>query len=67
MTNNEKEFPILGVSRNDMEELGYDTHGTSDREMETIASRVAEAFMSSFVDEMEEAAIYLEIPKKPSI
>jgi hypothetical protein len=60
----EKEFKIIGVSREDLETFGYNTSAVDDSTMECIADDMAEDFCQEFEDLLAVAADKLNIPKR---
>lgn len=58
-------FIITEVSREDLEELGYDTSEVSDETMEYLAKKLANDYCEQlFWTSLGIIAEYLEIPKK---
>lgn len=59
-------FHITSVSRDDLEELGYDTSNVSDETMESIASKMADDYCDNqFWISLDAIADYFfKIPKR---
>ena len=58
-------FPIVSVSRADLEDKGYDTSNVDDATMERLASKLSDAYVENgFWIDLPIMADYLEIPKK---
>jgi len=58
-------FPIVSVSRADLEDKGYDTSEVDDATMERLASKLGDAYVENgFWIDLPIMADYLEIPKK---
>lgn len=66
MAKQEKEFfPITSVSRNDLEERGFDTSEVDDDTMERLASKMSDDYCEQmFWTSMEIIAEIMGIPKK---
>ena len=64
-----KPFPIASVCREDLQEILADEEiaGLSDTDMQTIADKMAEAYITTnYWDSLEEAIRYFEIPLSPN-
>ncbi len=60
-----KPFEITSVARADLDGVGYDTSKVDDRTMETLASKMGEAYVEqAFWIDLEIIADNLGIPKK---
>jgi len=60
-----KSFVITEVSREDLEELGFDTSEVSDETMERLASKLADDYCEQlFWTSLDIIAEYMKIPKK---
>lgn len=58
-------FKITSVAREDLEEIGFDTSGIDDDDMERLAGKMADAYLDNgFWIDLPIIAEYLEIPKK---
>ena len=58
-------FIITQVSREDLEEIGYDTSEVSDDTMERLASKLGDDYCEQlFWTSLDIMAEYMEIPKK---
>lgn len=58
-------FVITEVSREDLEELGYDTSEVPDETMEYLAKKLANDYCEQlFWTSLDITAEYMEIPKK---
>lgn len=58
-------FVITEVSREDLEELGYDTSEVSDETMEYLAKKLANDYCEQlFWTSLDIIAEYMDIPKK---
>lgn len=58
-------FVITSVSREDLEEIGFDTSKVSDETMEYLAKKLGNDYCEQlFWSSLEIIAEYLEIPKK---
>ena len=58
-------FVITSVSREDLEEIGFDTSEVSDETMEYLAKKLGNDYCEQlFWSSLEIIAEYLEIPKK---
>lgn len=58
-------FVISEVSREDLEELGFDTSEVSDETMERLASKLGDDYCEQlFWTSLDIIAEYMEIPKK---
>jgi hypothetical protein len=58
-------FVITEVSREDLEEIGFDTSKVSDETMERLARKLGDDYCEQlFWTSLEIIAEYLEIPKK---
>jgi len=58
-------FPITSVHRDDLESAGFNTRNVSDSDMETLASKMANAYCDSgFWIDIEILAENMGIPRK---
>ena len=58
-------FVISEISREDLEEIGFDTSEVSDETMEYLAKKLADDYCEQlFWTSLDITAEYLEIPKK---
>ena len=59
-------FEITSVSRADLEHLGFDTTNVTDEDMETIASKMEDAYLDDcfWIDLKIIAGEYMDIPRK---
>jgi len=67
MNPQDTEFPILCLSRTDLETLGFDTSDIDDRTMERLTEKLADDYCSNFLcDSLESICECLEISKRAS-
>lgn len=60
-------FPITSVSREDLEEIGFDTSNVDDSTMEYLAKKMADDYLEQlYWISLRIIAEYLEIPQKKS-
>ena len=60
-------FPITSVSRDDLEEIGFDTSNVTDSKMEYLAKKMADDYLEQmYWISLRIIAEYLEIPLKDS-
>ena len=60
-----RSYPITSVCRQDLEDAGFDTTNVDDRDMEHLASKMADAYCDDgFWIDLPIIAEHLEIPKK---
>jgi len=57
----EKQFNITGVCRSDLHSIGFETDTLTDNDMKDIASKMAEAYMNVFWQDLE--SIMIEVYK----
>ena len=67
-TNFLKNFPITGVCRTDLEDIGFNTKNVDDSTMERLASKMANAYCENvFWIDLEIIAEHLGIKKRKKI
>lgn len=66
MTDLHKEFPITSVTREDLEDIGFDTSDVSDDTMKKLAQKLSDNYCEQlFWESLETIAEgYLKIPRK---